>query len=181
MGAGKTSVARKASRACETPFRDSDALVSRIAGKPIAEIFSEDGEEAFRELEHKVLNDLLSDTRQTIISTGGGVVLRADNRHLLNEHAVVLWLQADISSIAHHLSQSPNPRPLVPKGDVAEMEATLTRLQDERHHLYKAVADITLNVSQIGQSAAVEAVIENVKSSKEISRDVKSSKDMKDR
>lgn len=162
MGVGKTSVARKAARSGRALFRDSDAIVSHRMGKPIAEIFAEDGEEAFREMEHRVLSDLLEHHEPTIISTGGGAVLREDNRRLLNDRATAVWLHGDISVIARRLANSPNPRPLLPKGDVSEMEATLSRLLAERQHLYEAVADITLDVSEIGQAAAVEAVIEAI-------------------
>lgn len=158
MGVGKSSLARKAARLGRALFRDSDAVVSQRMSKPIADIFAEDGEEAFREMEHKVLSDLLEHHEPTIISTGGGAVLREDNRLLLNHRATVVWLQGDISAIARRLANSPNPRPLVPRGDVSEMEATLSRLLAERRHLYEAVADIALDVSEIGQAAAVEAV-----------------------
>ena len=166
MGTGKTSVARKAAQICEMQFSDSDALVSRKAGKTISEIFDEDGEEAFRELEHEVISDLLSDPEPAIISTGGGAVLRADNRRLLKQHAKVVWLQGDLSAIASRLASSPNPRPLVPKGGETEMKAAIARIQSERQHLYEAVADITLDVSRIGQSAAIQAVIESAEAAR---------------
>lgn len=161
MGTGKTSVARKAAQACEMPFGDSDALVSHMAGKTISEIFDEDGEEAFRDLEHQALSDLLSSHKPSVISTGGGAVLREDNRRLLKQHSKVVWMLGDINTIASRLTNSPNPRPLVPKGDADEMRATIARIQNERQHLYEAVADIALDVSQIGQFAAIQAVIES--------------------
>ena len=166
MGTGKTSVARRAAHSCEMQFRDSDALVSRRAGKTISEIFDEDGEEAFRELEHQVLSDLVNDREPAIVSTGGGAVLREDNRGLLKQQAKVVWLQGDLSAIASRLASTPNPRPLVPKGDEGEMKTTLARIQSERQHLYEAVADITLDVSRIGQSAAIQAVIESAEATR---------------
>jgi len=159
MGVGKTSVARKAASASRMRFRDCDALISEYSGESIESIFEKYGEQEFRNLEHRVLSDVMRDSEPAIISTGGGAVLRRDNRRLLTHNARVVWLKGDLRTIAHRLAQSPNPRPLVPKCDVSEMEASLTDLFAERRHLYEEVADFTLDVSNMGQSAVVNAVL----------------------
>ena len=159
MGVGKTSIARKAAKASRMKFRDSDALIAESAGQSIESIFAEHGEEKFRELEHRVLEDLMSDSEPAIIATGGGVVLRQDNRQLLAQNALVVWLKGDLKTAASRLVQSPNPRPLLPKGDASEMEAALTDLFDRRRHLYEEVADHILNVSVMPQADAVNALL----------------------
>ena len=167
MGVGKTSIARKAASASQMLFWDCDALIFEYSGETIESIFEKYGEQEFRNWEHQVLIDAVSNTEPAIISTGGGVVLRQDNRRLLTQNAIVVWLKGDLRAIAHRLAQSPNPRPLVPKGDVSEMEATLTDLFAARRHLYKEVADYTLDVSDMRQSAVVNAVLDIVEEMQE--------------
>ena len=167
MGVGKTSVARKAASASRMRFWDCDALIAEYSRQTIESIFEEYGEQEFRNLEHRVLSDVMRDSEPAIISTGGGVVLRRDNRRLLTHNARVVWLKGDLRTIARRLSESPNPRPLVPKGDVSEMEAALTDLLAERRHLYEEVADFTLDVSNMTQSAVVNAVLDIVEEMQE--------------
>ena len=164
---GKTSIARKAASASQMRFWDCDALIAEYSCQSIEAIFEKYGEQEFRNWEHQVLSDVVSGTEPAIISTGGGVVLRRDNRRLLTQNAIVVWLKGDLRAIAHRLAQSPNPRPLVPKGDVSEMEATLIDLFAARRHLYEEVADYTLDASDMRQSAVVNAVLDIVEEMQE--------------
>src|SRR5262245_66283601 len=84
-GSGKTTVAAEMSAQLGWPWHDADAELERRAGKTIKQIFAEQGEPAFRDLESTVLADLLIGDRQ-IAALGGGVVLREENRRLLASH-----------------------------------------------------------------------------------------------
>ena len=96
---GKTTVAKElASRLSGWNWVDADVEIERSAGKTIAQIFQESGESGFRDLESTVTAELLL-RPQTIIATGGGVVIRQENRELLKRSAFVVWLKASADTI----------------------------------------------------------------------------------
>lgn len=94
MGVGKSAVGRRLARIMDYEFVDTDDLVEEAAGKPIAKIFEEDGEEAFRVSEITALKKGLS-TPKRVVATGGGVTLLRENRDMLNEQASVVLLTAE--------------------------------------------------------------------------------------
>ena len=83
MGAGKTTVGKALAEKQKVPFLDTDQLIEEKAGMTISRIFETQGEEAFRKMETSVLEDLLKRNDQTVISVGGGLPLRDENRELL--------------------------------------------------------------------------------------------------
>src|SRR5688572_15222440 len=98
MGTGKSSVGRIVAEQLRFAFLDTDTVIEARAGKTIAEIFSEQGEEAFRELEHRIVKELaLRD--HTVISTGGGLIVNPENLASLKEHALVVCLWASPETI----------------------------------------------------------------------------------
>lgn len=111
MGSGKTTVGRYLASLLGTDFVDLDALVVLAAGKSINDIFSEDGEEFFRQLEHDQLAGLVGRSRM-VLSTGGGAVLREDNRTLMKKIGVVVNLFASVELLVERLSKS-DDRPLL--------------------------------------------------------------------
>lgn len=130
-GCGKTTVGRELARLSGKPLVDLDEEIVRRAGKPIPEIFAQDGEEAFRDLEARVLADACAQGGQ-IIATGGGAVLRKENCTAMRRTGRVYFLR-------RALSQLPTDgRPLSQRGDLAEM----FRL---REPLYQAVADAEID------------------------------------
>ena len=100
MGSGKTTVGRRLAGLLERPFVDADEALEDRAGRAIAEIFATDGEDAFRDLETKVLAELLARDDAPVIASGGGVVVRQANRDLLSEvdDVLVVWLNASPGS-----------------------------------------------------------------------------------
>ncbi len=95
MGSGKTAVGSALARILGVPFLDSDTELTRAANMTIAEIFERDGEPFFRQKETQVINRLL-ETERGILSTGGGAFLSAENRQIIAEKGVAVWLRADI-------------------------------------------------------------------------------------
>ncbi|SFI75631.1 shikimate kinase [Celeribacter neptunius] len=95
MGAGKTAVGKALASQLEVPFLDSDAEIVKAADRSIAEIFEEHGEAFFRKRESEVIGRLL-DSQRAILSTGGGAYLSADNRAMISERGVAVWLKADL-------------------------------------------------------------------------------------
>ena len=117
MGAGKTAVGKALAAMLGVPFLDSDEEIETAAARTIAEIFERDGEPFFRTKETQVISRLL-DTERGILSTGGGAFLAPQNREVIAEKGVAVWLNADLdllwSRVRHKttrpLLQTPNPQ-----------------------------------------------------------------------
>jgi shikimate kinase len=110
MGVGKTTVGRVLAEMLERPFVDTDAVIVERAGKPIKAIFAEDGEAAFREMEHDLSVELAARTR-LVIATGGGMVIDPMNRQALEQSGFLVCLDAPPSVVEERLSHSAE-RPL---------------------------------------------------------------------
>lgn len=139
MGAGKTSVARKLARLCGMASVDMDAYLERREGRKITEIFAEDGEEGFRLIETDVLRELL-EKEPLLVSCGGGVITREENRALLREGGCVVHLQVTVDEAASRISDK-STRPLF-----QDIEAARKRCE-ERKPLYESMANITVNTA----------------------------------
>lgn len=139
MGAGKTSVARKLARLCGMASVDMDAYLERREGRKINEIFAEDGEEGFRLIETDVLRELL-EKEPLLVSCGGGVITREENRALLREGGCVVHLQVTVDEAAARISDK-STRPLF-----QDIEAARRRCE-ERKPLYESMANITVNTA----------------------------------
>lgn len=129
---GKTSVGRALARRLDMPFYDCDEAVETAAGQSVSAIFSQHGETFFRDLESKTLEDLCSRER-CVIATGGGAVLRQENRLLLRRSGVVFWLDRPLKDIMSTDFQA--GRPLLAEGRQA-----LERLAAARRGLYASCA-----------------------------------------
>ena len=90
MGSGKTSLGRRLARRLQWRHVDADKWIERLAGKTIPQIFADDGEAAFRDLEHDVLRAVLAGSRPCVVSTGGGAVLRPANRVAMRQRGTVV-------------------------------------------------------------------------------------------
>lgn len=143
-GTGKTTVAAELSKKLSVPWRDADIEIEQAAGKSIAEIFADDGEPAFRDLEAAVLAQLCQE-QALIISVGGGAVLRESNRQVLSQAGLVIWLQASPGTIRQRMEADPlstTRRPnLTSAGSLNEVEKILT----ERTPLYAECASLTID------------------------------------
>jgi shikimate kinase len=133
MGAGKTTLGKKLAKKLGVKFADTDRLIGAKHGS-ITRIFQKHGEDHFRTLESKALVRALSEF--DIVATGGGIVLREENRKLIGEHRVI-FLDTDAKSVLGKINLE--KRPLL-KDDPEAWE----RIYTERYDLYKEVADATL-------------------------------------
>lgn len=129
---GKTSVGRALARRLDMPFYDCDEAVETAAGQSVSAIFSQRGETFFRDMESKILEDLCS-REWCVIATGGGAVLRQENRLLLRRSGVVFWLDRPLEDIMSTDFQA--GRPLLAEGRQA-----LERLAAARRGLYASCA-----------------------------------------
>ncbi len=141
MGVGKTTIGKKLARSLGLPFIDTDAQIVSVHGA-IPQIFETQGESAFRALETNALFQALQ--HDSVVATGGGVVLSAENQALLSPHTVV-YLSTDGRHMANRLVQG--KRPLLKNG-----MSDWRRIYEERRPLYEALA--TFEVDAGGQSLA---------------------------
>ena len=138
MGAGKTAVGRALAELLDIPFLDSDAEIVEAAQMSIAEIFARDGEAFFRAREREVIARLLM-TEKAVLSTGGGAFLAQENRALISEQGVSVWLNADLDLLWSRV-KCKNTRPLLRTDDP---RGTLSALYAERVPFY-AQADLAV-------------------------------------
>jgi len=139
-GAGKTTIGGLVASALERPFADTDALVENIAGKPIPEIFFDDGEPHFRKLEAEAVANALK-TFDGILALGAGAILADHTRALLAGHPVV-YLSVDFADAMKRVGLGAG-RPLLSMNP----RATMRHLLDQRRPLYEEVATITVDTS----------------------------------
>jgi shikimate kinase len=165
MGAGKSSVgwrlARKLSPsddpAHQIPFCDTDQEVERAAGCSVADIFETWGEKAFRDAEQRIVKRLLEGPIQ-VISTGDGVFFDEQNRTLIKEHAISIWLRADPEILYERVIRR-DTRPLLFEGDPKQI---LEEMIERRYPIY-AKADLTVESNDDAHEATIERIIDALK------------------
>jgi shikimate kinase len=139
MGTGKSTIGDILAPYLDYRFFDQDILIERVTQKTIQEIFAIEGEEYFRQLESQILAQLCSYTR-SIIATGGGVVLKAENWSYMR-HGLVIWLDAPVELLCQRLATD-ETRPLLNHGDLKDK---LRSILEQRRQFY-AQADLTITI-----------------------------------
>lgn len=148
MGAGKTTVGRIVAQDLGVGFRDTDADVETAAGKPVAEIFVDDGEAAFRALEQEAVERALGE-HDGVLALGGGAVMTPAVRDALAGHEVV-FLRVGLTDAVKRVGMGTG-RPLL----LGNVRARVKQLLDERTPVYESVA--TRVVETDGRDAAMVA------------------------
>jgi len=148
MGAGKTTVGRHVAELLGMPFHDLDHEIEAHTGAAIRLVFDLEGEAGFRRRESATLAEIAA-VDGIVLSTGGGAVLSADNRHVLRERGFVIWLDATIESQLARLARD-RQRPLL---NAPDRRARLEQLAVERNPLYAEIADLRVASSGTGNSA----------------------------
>ena len=159
MGAGKTAVGRALAQRLKREFVETDAVIEKQAGKSIADIFQQQGEIAFRELEIAMTKEVAGGGNR-VIACGGGIDLNKINIDRLKQSSVIVYLTVSPGAVARRTAQDHGVRPLLNVGDrIAEIKALLRF----RKPLYENAADITVNTSGIGIETVVETIIEEMR------------------
>ena len=140
-GAGKSAVGPLLADRLGVEFRDTDADVGAAAGKPVSDIFIENGEDAFRELEQAAVTDALGALRERggVLALGSGAVLDDGIQHLLDRSATVIYLSAEFGTVARRIGLD-RPRVVVPGNPRGRLRAML----DERDAVYQRLAAVTV-------------------------------------
>lgn len=158
MGAGKTAVGQKVAEELGYKFVDTDELIEKTAGISISEIFAAKGEDYFRDLETKTLKNL-SGSKDLVLATGGGMVLRSENVKILKQLGPVVLLWADPEVIFERIKNETH-RPLL---KVADPKAEITNILKFRQPIYKKAADFVVATDRLSVAEVTEKVVDYVK------------------
>jgi shikimate kinase len=153
-GGGKTTVGRHLAKRLGWGFVDSDAYIERRIGTSIRAFFEQEGEAAFRDIESAVIDELTR-TKRLVVATGGGAVLKPENRQHLGARCLVVYLHSSPEEL-HRRLRHDNARPLL---QVADPLARLREMYRQRDPLYREVAHFTVETGRPSVSALVNTVL----------------------
>ena len=159
MGAGKTAVGRVLAEKMNKELVELDSLIVEKAGKSIADVFDQEGEIAFRQLEMEVAREVAGRKNQ-VVACGGGVVLNKINIDRLKAEAVVIYLMASPEAIQERVAGDAEARPLLEGGDKS---LAIRELLAFRQPFYQRAADIIIDTSKMGIEAVAEQIIARLK------------------
>ncbi|RMW99741.1 shikimate kinase [Allofranklinella schreckenbergeri] len=152
---GKTTLGRKLASSYALGFVDLDQVIESAIGCRISEYFERMGEAAFRDVEARLLAEQLARPEPFVLSTGGGIVLRPENRAQLRQHCHVIYLTARLETLLRRV-RNDRTRPLL---QVADPLAKLRELHAARHALYLDTADFQVQVDA-GTRATLQAIVQ---------------------
>lgn len=158
MGAGKTTVGKLLAKHLDKTFVDSDHEIERRTGVNIPLIFELEGEDGFREREATVIAEL-SLQHEMVIATGGGAVLREENRRNLKNGGTVVYLRAQVRDLWQRTRHDKN-RPLL---QTADPRSKLQELFAQRDPIYRAMADIIMDTGDQNVHALVRQLEQKLK------------------
>jgi shikimate kinase len=155
MGAGKTTVGRLVAEALGEEFLDTDDVVERAAGRAVSEIFIDEGEARFRELERRAVAESLASHRG-VLALGGGAVMDSTTRELLDGHRVV-FLRVGLTDAAQRVGLGVS-RPLL----IGNVRGRIKQLLDERTPVYESVAELAIDTDGLSAAEVAQRVREVV-------------------
>lgn len=156
-GTGKTTVGNLLAQRSGWQFIDADVHLEATHGRTIKQIFADEGEAGFRDKETKNLQELTSGANR-VIATGGGIILKDENRRLLREHGFTVWLTAGVDTIAQRIADDPTTverRPNLTTGGLAEIQELL-RI---REPIYRQSADLVVDTEGQSPDSIAETIL----------------------
>jgi shikimate kinase len=161
-GTGKSTVGRLLAGWLNRDFVDVDLEIEARSGRSIAAIFAQSGERDFRDREERTLAELFEQFPQAVVATGGGSVLREENRQRMRAFGYIVWLTALPEELARRLmadEHSGSGRPaLTPAGAIEEISQVL----GERMPIYAAIADLAINTCGMSPEEVASAILERL-------------------
>lgn len=158
MGVGKTTIGRQLAKALKIPFYDTDKAIEESTGVDIPTIFEFEGEEGFRDREQKMIKQL-TQKQGIVLATGGGAILREQNRNLLKKNGFVVYLQCSVARILER-TRKDTQRPLL---KVSDRKERLEQLLAEREQYYLECADCKIDTGVMQSKAVVKRILEQFK------------------
>lgn len=149
---------RQLAKKLHLDFYDSDKVIEERTGATIPLIFELEGEVGFRQREQAVIDELTQKTN-LVLATGGGAILREENRQHLKSRGIVIYLHSSIAHLMERIRHDKN-RPLLQTPDP---EARLREIMAQREPLYRETAHITINTGDVSIRAAIQAILERLK------------------
>lgn len=144
MGAGKTTIGQTLARRLNRPLFDTDQLIEEQAGMSVSRIFEKYGEEEFRRLETETIRSMIFAEEDWVLSVGGGLPLREENRRLLKQAGTVVYLRVRSGTVLERL-KGDTTRPLLQGGDV---KTKVENLLSYRSPIYEEASHVTVDVDQ---------------------------------
>ena len=164
-GAGKSTVGRQLARRLQLPFFDSDHVIEQRLGCSIREYFEREGEDRFRDLEASVIDEL-TQSPAAVLSTGGGVVLRPENRRHLHSRTQVIYLNSSPDDLFRRLRHD-RSRPLL---QVADPLQRLRDLHAQRDPLYRETAKFQIDTGRPSVATLVNTIVMQLEMAGALSR-----------
>ena len=158
MGSGKTSVGRRLACVLKRDFFDSDFEIVARTGVAIDHIFDVEGEKGFRKRETQMLKELC-DISNIVIATGGGIVIKEENRVLLKRNSFVVYLSSSVEQLVKRTAKSKS-RPLLEQS--SNREKTIRDLVNIREPLYQEVADVVIDTTGKKLYAIINEITKNI-------------------
>jgi len=153
MGAGKSTIGKQLANILGRPFFDIDVEIVKSTGADIQWIFDMEGEEGFRQRESAMLLRTIASSTPSVIATGGGIVLRSDNRNAMVDAGKVVYLWVTKQQL-YERTERDKRRPLL---QVEDRKSTIDLLYEQRDPLYRQIADIVFRSSSFhAQQVAAE-------------------------
>ncbi|MFH1300082.1 MAG: shikimate kinase [Planctomycetota bacterium] len=163
-GSGKSSVAAPLAERHGFNWLDADDEIERVAGKSIAQIFADEGESHFRQIEREVMQNLLQRDK-LIIAAGGGAILNAETRREMRDAGPVIWLKASVAALEQRISQdatTTSRRPALTAS--ASPREEIQNLLDQRDPVYRECATITVETDSKTVSQIVDEIMDSLDS-----------------
>nr|WP_298142023.1 shikimate kinase AroK [uncultured Pseudomonas sp.] len=157
MGAGKSTIGRLLAKELRVPFKDSDKEIEQRTGANIPWIFDVEGEAGFREREQAVIVELC-EQEGMVLATGGGAVMRPENRAALRQGGRVVYLHATVEQQIDRTSRDRN-RPLLRNADPGKVLRELLAIRDP---LYREIADIVVDTDERPPRLVVQEILERL-------------------
>lgn len=157
MGAGKSTIGRLLAKELRLPFKDSDKEIEQRTGANIPWIFDVEGEQGFREREQSAIAELC-ELDGIVLATGGGAVMRAENRQALRNGGRVVYLHTSVAQQLGRTARDRN-RPLLRGSNPAKVLADLMAIRDP---LYRQIADLVIETDERPPRMVVQEILESL-------------------
>ena len=159
MASGKSTIGFKLAKRLDLDFIDTDQLIEKQAGTKISWIFDIEGEGKFRSREDFALREACLN-KNCIISTGGGIIITEENRRLISDSGIVVYLEVSIQTQLERTLMDKS-RPLL-DGKDKDRELTLKNLKEKRNHLYEEIANITIKEGERTHNEIIKEILEKL-------------------